>query len=491
MEKVTDWLGKETIFAYNRDSQIKATTFPASTANVDEYSYDKANGLTEVAMKKKAEVLASMSYTRDKIGQIEKSTEIGFPEVPEYKYEYDTRNRLTKSNGTTFGYDSANNVTKISSTTYTYDKADQIATASNATFEFNKLGQRVKETRSGKAATTYSYDQAGNLIAVESPELEKNTFKYDGTGLMATETKGASTYPMFWDSTASLPLLLRGGQDYFIYGPDGLPIEQITVGNALYLHHDQLGSTRVLTNPSGEVVGTYRYGPNGAFWQHTGTASTLMGWAGQRRLHTGIQLIYLRARTYDPETAQFLSVDPLVGIVGETYAYAADNPVNSTDPSGFIPTSSVMDCGGQSGMTGTEGKDPEPIDWLDYFRNRFKDGGVALAQELLKNGGMDLRDLPADLLRSAGVELLAKYLDSNGYKKWARAIDIGSKISEGLEWLDTGWTVAKRTILTDLPVVGRTVLNSSGALIVVPGLELQMQLQQLGGHRPSSYPGGT
>ena len=113
MEKITDWLGKETTFAYNRDSQVKATTFPAETSNVDEYAYNKADQLTEVSIKKKAEVLASMTYTRDKIGQIEKAVETGFPKVPEYKYEYDAKNRLTKSNGTLFEYDNANNVTKI------------------------------------------------------------------------------------------------------------------------------------------------------------------------------------------------------------------------------------------------------------------------------------------------------------------------------------------------------------------------------------------
>ena len=343
LEKVTDWLGKETTFAYNRDSQVKATTFPATTTNVDEYAYNKADQLTEVSMKKGAAVLASMAYTRDKLGQVEKSTETGFPEVPEYTYEYDSANRLTKSNGSTFGYDAANNVTKISSATYTYDKADQIATASNATFEFNKLGQRIKETPSGGSATTFSYDQVGNLITSKGPVTE-NTFKYDGTGLRTTETKGASTYPMFWDTTPGIPLLLRAGNDYFVYGPDGLPIEQITSGSATYLHHDQLGSTRILTNSSGSVVGTYRYGPNGAFWKFTGTQGTQMGFAGQYRMRAENQLIYLRARTYDPVTAQFLSVDPAVDQTGEPYSYAADNPVNLADPSG-LSTHSVCSQG--------------------------------------------------------------------------------------------------------------------------------------------------
>jgi RHS repeat-associated protein len=341
VKSITDWLGNETSFEYNADSQIGAANFPEGTANTDEYAYNPADELTEVSMNRGEEVLASMSYMRDGVGQIESIEEEGFPEVPEYEYEYDAKNRLTKSNGTTFGYDSANNVTKISSTTYEYDKGDEIETASSGSFEFNQLGQRVKSTPEGESATTYSYDQAGNLIEIESPGVE-NTFKYDGTGLRMTETKNTSTYPWAWDSTAKLPLLLRGGQDYYVYGPDGLAIEEISPGSVTYLHHDQLGSTRVLTNPSGEVTGTYRYGPNGAFWKHTGTGGTLMGFAGQYRMHTGSQLIYMRARTYDPVTAQFLSRDPVVAATGETYVYGEGNPINRADPTGFA--SYVGEC---------------------------------------------------------------------------------------------------------------------------------------------------
>lgn len=335
LEKVTDWLGKETTFVYNRDSQVKAMTFPVETTNVDEYAYNRADQMSEVSMKKGASVLASMTYTRDNLGQITKSVDTGFTEEAERNYEYDAGNRLLKSNGTLFEYDKAGNVSKISPATYTYDKADQIATASNATFEYNKLGQRVKETPSGGSEIPYVYDQAGNLSSTKSAGVE-NTFKYDGTGLMTTETRSASTYHMAWDVAGSLPLLLRSGNDYYIYGPEGVPIEQINTGSAIYLHHDQLGSIRVLTNASGETTGTYRYSPNGAVWKHTGTGSSKMGFAGQFRMNTEHQLIYLRARTYDPATAQFLSPDPLVGVSGETYIYAADNPVNGMDATGLL-----------------------------------------------------------------------------------------------------------------------------------------------------------
>lgn len=45
-------------------------------------------------------------------------------------------------------------------------------------------------------------------------------------------------------------------------------------------------------------------------------------------------LIYLRARVYDPATAQFLSVDPMAAITRALYTYTNDNPLNYVDPSG-------------------------------------------------------------------------------------------------------------------------------------------------------------
>jgi RHS repeat-associated protein len=41
-------------------------------------------------------------------------------------------------------------------------------------------------------------------------------------------------------------------------------------------------------------------------------------------------------RYYDPVTGQFLSVDPDLAQTGEPYAYAGDDPVNETDPTGDL-----------------------------------------------------------------------------------------------------------------------------------------------------------
>jgi len=338
LEKITDWLGKETKFAYNRDSMPTATTFPSASENKDEYEYNKADELTKTTMKKGSETLASISYARDNAGLLKSATQTGLPGAGKPEYEYDERERLKKGAGTEFKYDAANNPTKLGASTLKYDKANQLEEGGEVAYTFNSVGERTKATPEEGPATTYGYDQAGNLISVKRPEegeVEEieDIYAYDGMGLRASEKVSGAKTQLTWDVTEELPLLLYDGTRYYIYGPDGLPFEQIASETATYLHHDHLGSTRLLTNASGEAKGKYTYTPYGSVEEHTGAASTPLGFNGQYR-NESTGLIYLRARAYDPSTAQFTSVDPKVLETGESYVYAADNPINAADPNG-------------------------------------------------------------------------------------------------------------------------------------------------------------
>lgn len=339
LEKVTDWLGKETKFAYNRDSLPKATTFPATSTNKDEYEYNTADQLTKTTMLQGAVTLASITNTRDSAGQLKTATQKGLPGAEKPEYGYDEKERMTSGAGSAFEYDPANNTTKVGATTYSYDAASQLKEGGGTKYAFNKVGQRTTKTPEKGPATTYGWDQAGNMISVtrkaegEVKEI-KDAFTYDGNGLRASETINGTTTHMAWDTAEALPLLLFDGTNYYLYGPEGLPFEQIASETATYLHHDQQGSTRLLTNTSGEAKGSYTYTPYGATETHTGTASTRLGYDAQYT-NSDTGLIYLRKRILDPTApAQFMSRDPLEAETGEAYAYAEANPVNAGDPSG-------------------------------------------------------------------------------------------------------------------------------------------------------------
>jgi RHS repeat-associated protein len=168
-----------------------------------------------------------------------------------------------------------------------------------------------------------------------TPEI-KDTYTYDGNRLRASQTITATTTFLTWNPTRDIPLLLNDTTNNYIYGPRGLPVEQISsAGTVTYLHHDQQGSTRLLTSSTGTVTATTTFDAYGNTTGTTGTAKTPLGYDAQYT-STDTSLIYLRARVYDPATAQFLSSDPLKAITGEPYAYAGDNPLNASDPTGLI-----------------------------------------------------------------------------------------------------------------------------------------------------------
>lgn len=339
LESVTDWLGHMTSFAYNKDSELTKTTFPAGTGDLDEYAFDHADRVSAVTMKKGAETLASLSYTRDKAGQLESLISEGLPGAEEESFAYDENERLKSAGAGSYEYDKANNLTKAPGTTNAFDKASQLESATGATFSYDKEDERTKRTPSSGPATTYKYDQAGNLTAVERAEEGEmpaisESFSYSGTGLLASRTVGLSTRHLVWDLTESPGSLLSDGEGSYVFGPNGLAVEQISSGEEpTYIHHDQLGSTRVLTNPSGEPAATFTYGSYGGLTGKTGAATTALGYAGEYTLgQSGLQ--YLRARFYDSTTAQFLTRDPAVEITQQPYAYAGDDPLTLYDRTG-------------------------------------------------------------------------------------------------------------------------------------------------------------
>ena len=186
---------------------------------------------------------------------------------------------------------------------------------------------------------------------------------FDGTGTMASKTVGPNTEHLVWDPTASPSLLLSDEGDSYVYGPGGLPIEQISSEEVpTYLHHDQLGSTRLLTDSSGEATGTFAYGAYGALTGQTGTSRTDLGYAGQFTLGQS-GLVYLRARFYDPGTGQFMTRDPLQALTREPYVYVGDDPVARIDPSGLISVSGVL---------GTIGEFLEPLNPIKYYEEEIE-----------------------------------------------------------------------------------------------------------------------
>src|SRR5262249_16377186 len=122
----------------------------------------------------------------------------------------------------------------------------------------------------------------------------------------------------------------------YVHGLD--LISQARGGTRTYYHVDGLGSTRALTDGTGQVDAAYTYDAFGRLLGQPPDAPNACLVAGEKR-DAAVGLDYLRARHLDPTTGRFVSRDTSPGeatqpITRHRYLYANADPVNHTDPSG-------------------------------------------------------------------------------------------------------------------------------------------------------------
>jgi RHS repeat-associated protein len=137
------------------------------------------------------------------------------------------------------------------------------------------------------------------------------------------------------DLAATLPVVVSDTEAVYLYGLDIIAQQQ---AERLYYFHDGLGSVRQLLDSTGQVQTNYAYDPFGVPvvagdgsnpYQFTGEA-----WDAE------VELLYLRARYYQPEVGRFIAKDPWAGDVWRPstlnrYSYARSSPVTRTDPDGL------------------------------------------------------------------------------------------------------------------------------------------------------------
>ncbi len=199
-------------------------------------------------------------------------------------------------------------------------------------FTYNARGDRTSEELTNGETRLMQYNLADELTQVGASTF----YSYNGDGLRVSKSVNGFSTSFVWDEGETPPELLEAGEASYLYGPEGQPIEEITGSTATFLHQDQHGSVRLLTNANGSVVGRYDYTAWGAVTEHSGTAVSSLQYDGQYSdEETGFQ--YLRARYYDPATGQFVMPDPLAPITRSRFGYAINKPLDLSDPLGLFP----------------------------------------------------------------------------------------------------------------------------------------------------------
>jgi RHS repeat-associated protein/uncharacterized repeat protein (TIGR01451 family) len=331
--QITDWDGLSSTYTWNQAGQLVAAQLPNGveatrsydpTGRVDTITYTDPAGMIDSYVSgydpagNRTSVTSSAgveSYVLDDLHRITSAT---YPDGDTVTYSYDPGgNRLSETVG-------------AATTSYSYDPAGQLASVGADTASYDPAGNLTS-----LGARSYTWDTHSRLATVTDP-VDTETYSYDGDGLRSSITSGAGTTPLLWDRIGGLPMVVSDGTGWFIHGPAA--IAEAGVGGD-WLLPDAIGSTRLVTDPTGAVSATRSYDTFGTPRTSTGAAPTF-GYAGQWTDPTG--LINLRARMYQPAVGRFLTPDRIQpnapGTQGwNPYTYTANNPTTWTDPTGNQP----------------------------------------------------------------------------------------------------------------------------------------------------------
>ncbi|MCY7418885.1 MAG: hypothetical protein LH650_10380, partial [Chloroflexi bacterium] len=242
-------------------------------------------------------------------------------DTPDVSYAHDADGRRTSMTDGT------------GTTRYIYDDAGRfIATTDGAgaivATSYDLRGALTGITYPDGLTVAYAHDTLRRLVSVTDSLGHQGTFAYDPDGRLVRSTLGDGTVETrTYDANRSLLSIVGGPLD--------LGYTRDPLGRVASITRDQ-GKPQQTTRRCA-WPGTFAFDAYGKPTGHTGPAATRIGFGGNYTdLGSGLQ--YLLARVYDPATAQFLTVDPLVLATKQPYAFAASDPLTYGDPTGLDVT---------------------------------------------------------------------------------------------------------------------------------------------------------
>ncbi|WP_242504425.1 polymorphic toxin-type HINT domain-containing protein [Promicromonospora panici] len=440
-------------YEYDVAGRRTATTLPAATGLTEEREYDDAGRLTSIGTERTGEPVegvqdpvSAFDLTLDEVGNPTQvmTTRGGVTEGVAYAYDEANRvteacyaahdcDRSTKAAGRiSYEYDLLGNRTQQKRsgsagedlTRYSYDDASQLIKeltvgkdgVERKDYEYDVLGN---QTRAGDDRLKYNLD---NTLAEANVDGITTRYTYDATRMRLDAISGigagAKTRHWAWDTNGSLENIavdtVTGAsgavvsRQAFAYGPTDEPLALLeTQGGAHAYTHDWLGGVANMLSPDGQVEDGYDYDPFGNPRQGTTLAAAFedadpaaelsnpMRFAGAYLDPTTGEGNYaMRARNYDPGTGRFSSRDPAGAIPAGSspYAYAGNNPLVYTDPTG-----EMEEAGPTGGGTSSNPNDPG----VEVEGPSAED--VAKAQQLESKSMLDV-------ILEAGGQVLMEFL---------------------------------------------------------------------------------
>jgi RHS repeat-associated protein len=329
------------------DTESLLTQFDYGNDLQATFSYDSRDRVSAIDVKNGATSYLDLDYAYDNNSNITqlvngwRDTSSSWHSDTE-SYSYDGLDRLTSAScnswSHSYSYDKAGNRAGKDSVTYTINVVNEVTALSDGTsFTYDDNGNRTQKAK-GNDTWDYTYDYANRLTAVEENSETIGEYAYDGYGrrIQATENNVTTTYvysglDVVYEATST-------GTACYIYGPTGRLAKRTTVdeeSSIFYYSGDHLGSTRLATDESGNIVVAITYHPFGEVSIQEGTEHYTF--TGKELDETG--LYYYGARYYDPDLGRFITRDSIKGYIStpqslNRFAYCQNNPLKYVDPWG-------------------------------------------------------------------------------------------------------------------------------------------------------------
>jgi RHS repeat-associated protein len=303
--------GSTLSYTYDKNGNIETVT---DGTKVIKYYY---NELNELIREDNGILNKTIAYTYDAGGNILNKKEYALTSgalgavtatIPYVYGDANWKDKLTTFNGKAITYDQIGNPLTYGDKKFTWEMGRQLkgitGTNLNISYKYNDSGIRTEKTVNG---VTTKYHLLGNEVTFESNGTDNIYYTYDSSNNL-------------------LSMNLNGAEYYYIRNVQG----------------DIIG----LHDKDGKVVVSYVYDSWGKLISTTGSLASTVGVKNPYRYRgyrydTETGLYYLQSRYYNSDWGRFINADGIIGKTGDLlghnlFSYCKNNPVNMSDPSGFI-----------------------------------------------------------------------------------------------------------------------------------------------------------
>ena len=334
------------VFTLTRDAQNGYVTRLSDGTLTQSRSYNDFGEVTRVS----DDIFAYEIISRDTSGAIAQKKETLNGSTVIYEYLYDALGRLSevrKDSATVERYAYDANGNRAEATVYgktyvgRYTLDDNVIVYGDNTYRYDDDGYLVEKTEP-KGSTQYVYNTLGALTDVTLPDGTQIRYHQDALNRrVAKEVNGTVVEKYLWEDLTTL-LAVYDGSDRLIwrfeYADQRMPVAMTDAGGAkYYLHYDQVGSIRAVSDTNGNIVKEIIYDTFGNILSDSNPSFKVpFGFAGGL-YDPDMQLTHFGYREYDSFTGKWTAKDPIGFRGGDSnlYGYVLNDPVNLVDPLGL------------------------------------------------------------------------------------------------------------------------------------------------------------